>query len=95
VILHRRLQGLGIGHAVRAWLGIILASVVMAAVVWGWIRATASQPVAVVALGGVGLGLAAYVLVAGLLRVPEVRALPRALLASRRRSGRPEVNDQR
>jgi peptidoglycan biosynthesis protein MviN/MurJ (putative lipid II flippase) len=72
VFMRRRLNGLQgktIWNAV--WKGTI-GTLVMSAVIWGWLQFSQGHSALWVSLGGIGLGIVVYGLVLLALRVPEV-----------------------
>jgi len=83
-LMRRRLNGLDLR---RIWPGVaraLLATALMGAALWAWLRATSAYGPWVIGLGGVAVGGAVFALAAVALRLPEV-ALVRGLL--RRGSG--------
>jgi putative peptidoglycan lipid II flippase len=84
-LMRRRLRGLEGGRVWRAAGQALAGSALMGLLVWGWLRLSAGGHVAVVALGGLALGLLGYAAVMALLRVPELRALVSAVARRIRR----------
>jgi putative peptidoglycan lipid II flippase len=75
ILMHRKLNGLDGQRVLKGTSQALLASVVMALVIWGWLALTNTQPAWLVGIGGVVLGGAAYGLCLLLLRVPELRSV--------------------
>lgn len=75
VLMSRRLGGLEGKHILKGSTQAILATVVMALVLWVWLGLTTAQPVWLVGLGGVLAGSAIYGLCVLLLRVPEAQTV--------------------
>jgi hypothetical protein len=63
-----------------------IGSLLMGFAIWGWLVFPASMPGWFIALGGIALGLAVYVLAAWLLRVPELSSTLAAVRARLSRS---------
>jgi putative peptidoglycan lipid II flippase len=75
IILRKRLEGLEGKQLFSATWKSLLASAVMAGVIWAWMRLMIGQSKYLVLLGGGVLGLLAYGVIIWLLKVPELRAL--------------------
>jgi putative peptidoglycan lipid II flippase len=83
-IASRRLDGLDLARIRRGLLATVGASIVLTAVLGGWLAATAGRSVWLIGLGGVALGAVVYWLAALLLGAPEARQLPKYLLSRKR-----------
>nr|HPL82209.1 lipid II flippase MurJ [Anaerolineaceae bacterium] len=75
IILRKRLEGLEGKQLFSATWKSLLASAVMAGVIWAWMRLMIGQSKYLVLLGGGVLGLLAYGLMIWLLKVPELRTI--------------------
>jgi putative peptidoglycan lipid II flippase len=79
ILMRRRLDGIEGNYIAQGFLACALAGLGMGAGLWLWIQMTAGWSRWTVALGGVVLGGVLYGVIVLLLRVPELKALTRAL----------------
>jgi putative peptidoglycan lipid II flippase len=82
-LVSRRLEGIEIARIRPGIAASLLATAAMGVGLMLWLAVTEGRSAGVVALGGVGLGAAAYWLASLGLRSPEARQLPRLILARR------------
>ena len=82
-LVSRRLEGIEIARIRPGIAASLLATAAMGFGLMLWLAVTEGRSAWVVALGGVGLGAAAYWLASLGLRSPEARQLPRLILARR------------
>jgi len=82
-LVSRRLEGIEIARIRPGIAASLLATAAMGFGLMLWLAVTEGRSAGVVALGGVGLGAAAYWLASLGLRSPEARQLPRLILARR------------
>lgn len=87
VLMRRRLDGLN-GRTIWQGVGVaVLGTGLMTALIVGWEALFADRPLLIL-FGGLGLGLAVYGGLMGILKVPELQGMQRALLNKVRR-GKP------
>ena len=72
VLLRRRLSGLEGNRLLTAALQSLVGAILMAAILWGWLKVAAGLPQWVMILGGIIFGGAAYTVSLLIIRVPEV-----------------------
>ena len=77
IVMHRRLNGIGVSYILRGFFAYVLASLGMAIGVLFWIQVWDGPMRWVVALGGVALGGTVYGLILFVLRVPEIQSVTR------------------
>jgi putative peptidoglycan lipid II flippase len=82
-LVSRRLEGIELARIRPGLAASLLATAGMGLGLMFWLALTQGRSAGVVALGGVGLGAAAYWLASLGLRSPEARQLPRLILARR------------
>ena len=85
ILMRRRLGGLDFARIRPGLAATLAASVLMTAILLGWLSMGQNQGVWEIGLGGVAVGGASYWVASLLLRSPEARQLP-ALLLKRDRS---------
>ena len=95
LLMRNRLTGLEGGRVLNGLVKIIISTLVMSAILVGWLTIQPDFPVWLTAGGGIVIGGAAYLFVALLLGVPEVRHISafvsrRAIWAFRKGAGRVE-----
>ncbi len=81
-LMSRRLQGLDLARIRRGLLATVIASSLMALVVFAWMAVMESSASWILGIGGVAIGGVVYWLAALLLKAPEARQLPRLLSKS-------------
>jgi putative peptidoglycan lipid II flippase len=81
-LMSRRLQGLDLARIRRGLLATVMASAMMALVVFAWMAVMESSASWILGIGGVAIGGAVYWLAALLLKAPEARQLPGLLSKS-------------
>jgi putative peptidoglycan lipid II flippase len=84
-LMSRRLGGLEPGSLSRGFIQAAAGSLLMGFAIWGWISLPAQMPAWFLAISGIGVGLGVYVLVAWLLRVPELSSTLSAVRARLKR----------
>ena len=75
ILMRRRLGGLEGKHIIKGTSQAVLATVVMALILWVWLGVTYGQPAWLVGLGGVFVGSAVYGVCIWVLRVPEAQTV--------------------
>jgi putative peptidoglycan lipid II flippase len=73
--MRRRLSGIEGQHVLKGASQAVLATVIMALVIWGWLVIAYEQPVWLVAVGGILLGGAVYGISVLMMRVPEAQSV--------------------
>jgi putative peptidoglycan lipid II flippase len=74
-LMRRRLGGLEGQHVLKGASQAVLATVVMALVIWGWLVIAHEQPVWIIAVGGILFGGAVYGISVLMMRVPEAQSV--------------------
>jgi putative peptidoglycan lipid II flippase len=74
-LMNRRLAGLEGQHVIKGASQAVLATVIMALVIWGWLFIAQEQPVWLVAVGGIFFGGAVYGILVLFMRIPEAQAV--------------------
>jgi putative peptidoglycan lipid II flippase len=74
-LMRRRLGGLEEQHVLKGASQAVLATLVMALVIWGWLFIAHEQPVWLVAMGGMLFGVAVYGISVLIMQVPEAQSV--------------------
>jgi putative peptidoglycan lipid II flippase len=73
IVMRRKLSGLEGGKLFNGVAKALLAGGLMALALWGWLTLTVSSSIWIVALGGIAVGILAYIIGLIVLRVPEMK----------------------
>ncbi|TFH43919.1 MAG: hypothetical protein E4H01_11405 [Lysobacterales bacterium] len=75
ILMRKRLGGLESGRIIKGIAQALLATGVMAVIIWGWGQLFAQRSLILNLFGALGLGLLAYALLVWFMRVPEIKSL--------------------